>query len=155
MTTHSYETRLCWTGNRGSGTSAYGAYGRDHEINVAGKMTAIPASSDPHFRGDPARYNPEELLVAALSSCHMLSYLHLCAVNGIVVTEYEDSAIGRMVETAGKGGHFTSVTLRPNVVITAESDREKALALHHEAHDLCFIANSVNFPVACEATISH
>ncbi len=136
-----------WTGNRGTGTSDYRAYGRDHEITVAGKPVSIPGSSDPHFRGDAARYNPEELLVAALSACHMLSYLHQCAVNGIVVTAYEDLAVGAMTD------RFESVTLRPKVTITAESDAEKALALHDRAHHDCFIANSVNFPVGHEATI--
>jgi organic hydroperoxide reductase OsmC/OhrA len=150
---HNYQTSLRWTGNRGIGTRDYRAYARDHEITVAGKSGSIPGSSDPHFRGDPTRYNPEELLVASLSGCHMLAYLHLCAVNGIVVSSYEDDANGVMVETAGGGGSFKSVTLRPRVVISGSSDSAKALALHHDAHKLCFIANSVRFPVDCEPVI--
>ena len=111
-------------------------------------------SSDPTFRGDPARYNPEELLVASLSACHMLSYLHLCAVNHIVVTEYEDAASGLMVEDAGGSGAFAEVTLHPLVKIDSHSDMEKALALHEEANRMCFIANSVTFPVKHVPNIS-
>jgi organic hydroperoxide reductase OsmC/OhrA len=154
MSTHTYEILLCWTGDRGSGTSSYNSYGRDHEIIAEGKQTPIAGSSDAHFRGDAARYNPEELLVASLSACHMLSYLHLCAVNGVVVTSYEDVATGAMVESADHGGSMTGVTLRPKVVISAESDPARALALHDEAHHLCFIANSVRFPVGHEAVIT-
>jgi len=152
MKQHHYEVRTSWTGNRGSGTSSYRAYGRDHEILAAGKPV-LPGSSDPAFRGDPSRYNPEELLVASLSACHMLSYLHLCAVNGVVVIGYEDSASGVMEERADGSGALTEVMLRPRVTISAESDAAKSLALHDEAHRLCFIANSVNFPVRHEARI--
>jgi organic hydroperoxide reductase OsmC/OhrA len=154
MASHNYQTSLRWTGNRGTGTSHYRAYGRDHEITVVGKSPAIPGSSDPHFRGDGTRYNPEDLLVASVSACHMLSYLHVCAVNGIVVTSYEDEATGVMVETPNGGGSITSVTLRPRVTITATSDAAKALALHHQAHELCFIANSVRFPISCVPLIT-
>ncbi len=154
MGNHQYRISLCWTGDRGTGTSDYKAYGRDHEISGEDKPTQIPGSSDPHFRGDGTRYNPEELLVASLSACHMLSYLHLCAVNGIVVKSYEDEASGTMIESAAHGGRMTGVMLRPAVTISAESDPAKALALHDEAHHLCFIANSVNFPVTHEALIN-
>lgn len=150
MSTHHYETSLRWTGNRGAGTSDYRAYGRDHEIAAPAKSALIAGSSDPHFRGDRTRYNPEELLVAGLSACHMLAYLHLCAINSVVVTAYEDAATGQMTETPNGGGHMTRVVLRPKVTITPESSAEKAGELHHEAHRLCFIANSVNFPVDCE-----
>ena len=143
---HPYATGLEWTGNRGSGTSAYRAYSRDHVIRVAGKPD-IPGSSDPHFLGDPARHNPEELLVAALSSCHMLWYLHLCAEAGIVVTAYRDAAHGAMTLEPDGGGRFTDVTLRPEVTLAAGADAAKARALHHAAHEKCFIARSVNFPV--------
>jgi len=149
---HSYSTNVSWTGNLGQGTSSYRTYARDHEISAPGKPT-VPASSDPAFRGDQSRYNPEELLVASLSACHMLSYLHLCAVSGIVVTDYQDEAKGIMVETAGGGGHFTQVTLRPAVKVTHSSNSDLALQLHEKAHHLCFIANSVNFPVLCEPSI--
>src|SRR5260370_35336929 len=112
------------------------------------------ASSDPAFRGDQSRYNPEDLLVASLSACHMLSYLHLCAVSGIVVTDYHDEAKGTMVETEEGGGHFTQVTLRPAVKVASGSNTELALRLHEKAHHLCFIASSVNFPVLCETSIA-
>ena len=150
---HHYHATITWTGNRGSGTSSYRAYGRDHEISAPGKPV-IMASSDPAFHGDPARYNPEDLLVASLSECHMLWYLHLCAVNKVVVVDYRDEASGTMEETAGGGGRFTEVTLRPVITVTAESDVAVAKHLHHEAHEKCFIANSVNFPVRCDPEIS-
>ena len=154
MTTalHSYATDLVWTGNRGEGTSGYRAYDRAYEISVAGKP-AIPGSSDPHFRGDATRYNPEELLVASLSACHMLWFLHLCADAGIRVERYTDSATGAMQETADGGGHFTEVVLRPAVRIAGDVEHARIDALHERAHELCFIAQSVNFPVRCEATL--
>jgi organic hydroperoxide reductase OsmC/OhrA len=150
---HHYRTQLVWTGNRGAGTSAYGAYDRAHEVKVAGKP-ALPMSSDPNFRGDRARHNPEELLVASLSSCHMLWYLHLAADSGVIVTSYEDSAEGVMDEGADGNGRFVSVTLRPRVHCAPGADTALALKLHDEAHDKCFIANSVNFPVLCEASVA-
>ena len=110
----------------------------------------IPGSSDPNFRGDATRYNPEELLVMSLSSCHMLWYLHLCAEAKIVVTAYVDEAVGTMVEVKETGGHFTDVVLRPVVTLQAGSDAALAASLHDRAHHLCFVANSVNFPVHCE-----
>jgi organic hydroperoxide reductase OsmC/OhrA len=121
---------------------------------AAGKPTLL-ASSDPAFRGDPGRYNPEELLVASLSSCHMLSYLHLCAVNKIVVIDYQDEATGTMNEDANGSAAFVEVTLHPQVTVEADSDKAKALSLHEEAHRYCFIANSVNFPVKHVAQIIH
>jgi organic hydroperoxide reductase OsmC/OhrA len=144
--THTYRTTVRWTGNQGSGTSAYRAYSRNHEISAVGKPV-VPASSDPAFNGDPGRYNPEDLLVASLSGCHMLWYLHLCAVNKVVVLEYEDNAAGIMEQTADRGGHFVEVTLHPTITITAQSNLDTARRLHHDAHEKCFIANSVNFPV--------
>lgn len=149
---HHYSTLLIWTGNTGAGTASYKAYDRDHIVSVNGKPE-IPGSSDPSFRGDPQRYNPEELLVSALSSCHLLWYLHLCAVNGVVVVDYRDEAIGTMIETSDGSGRFSEVVLRPMVTITADSMVEKARALHQEAHKFCFIANSVNFPVKQEPEI--
>jgi organic hydroperoxide reductase OsmC/OhrA len=144
--THTYRTTVRWTGNQGSGTSAYRAYSRNHEISAAGKPV-MPASSDPAFNGDPGRYNPEDLLVASLSGCHMLWYLHLCAVNKVVVLEYEDNAAGIMEQTADRGGHFVEVTLHPTITIAAQSSLDTARRLHHDAHEKCFIANSLNFPV--------
>jgi len=146
---HYYATTIEWTGNRGTGTSAYRAYSRDHIIRIPGKPD-IPGSSDPHFLGDPARHNPEEMLVAALSACHMLWYLHLCAEAGIVVTAYRDAAEGVMLLEPDGGGQFIRVTLRPEVTLAAGTDEEDARALHHEAHEKCFIARSMNFPVGVE-----
>lgn len=149
---HHYAITTVWTGNRGSGTSDYRAYSRDHEIFADGKTARVPGSADPHFRGDPARYNPEELLVAALSTCHMLSFLHLCADSGIVVTEYRDSATGTMHQHPDGSGEFTRVTLHPSVTISDAARIPELIALHHTAHGLCFIARSVNFPVEVEPT---
>lgn len=148
---HHYRVALEWTGNLGSGTKGYRGYSRDHAIRVAGKPT-LAGSSDPSFRGDAAKHNPEDMLVAALASCHMLSYLHMAAVAGVVVTAYVDAAEGTMA-TAGDGGHFVEVVLRPVVTISAASDVDQALAAHESAHHACFIANSVNFPVRCEPRI--
>jgi organic hydroperoxide reductase OsmC/OhrA len=151
-TTHRFSVTAAWAGNLGSGTSDYKAYSRDHKIGGAGKPE-IPGSSAPEFLGDEARYNPEELLIASLSTCHMLWYLHLCAVNEVVVTAYIDSATGEMRLDADGGGRFTSVMLRPRVTIAPGCLIEKAMDLHAEASRLCFIANSVNFPVHHEAEI--
>lgn len=149
---HHYQTQLRWTGNRGEGTSNYRAYDRDHVLS-AGHKPEIPGSSDPSFRGNPQRYNPEELLVASLSSCHMLWYLHLCSVNGVIVVDYEDATEGIMEEDDNGSGRFSAVILRPVVTIREEGMREKAVKLHHEASSYCFIANSVNFPVRHEPVI--
>lgn len=155
MKKHDYTTHMRWTGNRGTGTSGYRDYGRDHEIAAPLKATTIAGSSDAHFRGDAARYNPEDLLVASLSACHMLSYLHLCALNNVVVTAYEDDAIGTMIENPDGSGEFAEVMLRPRVTLTPASDRTKAMDLHEEAGKLCFIARSMNFPVRHEPVISN
>ena len=146
---HSYPIRMTWTGNTGTGTADYRGYQRAHEYSAPGKPP-IPGSSDPAFRGDPARYNPEELLVMSLSSCHMLWYLHLCAEAKVVVVGYDDQAVGTMVETADTGGHFTEVVLKPSVALAPGSDAALAESLHQRAHQLCYVANSVNFPVRCE-----
>jgi organic hydroperoxide reductase OsmC/OhrA len=151
---HSYPIRMRWTGNTGRGTADYRAYERAHEYVVDGKPV-IPGSSDPAFRGDRTRYNPEELLVMALSSCHMLWYLHFCADQKIVVVDYVDDAIGTMVEDAERGGFFTEVILRPSVTLANGSDAALAQSLHERAHHFCFVANSVNFPVRCEGMIVH
>lgn len=152
MKRHNYHLAVEWTGNDGAGTANYRSYRRDHVVS-AGAKPPIAASSDPAFRGDAARYNPEELLVASLSGCHLLWYLHLCAVNGIVVTAYRDTAEGEMAETPDGAGEFTHVTLRPAVTIAAGGDPAKARALHEEVHRFCFIARSVKFPVGCEPEI--
>lgn len=152
--THSYPIRMRWTGNTGRGTADYRAYERAHEYSVEGKPV-IPGSSDPSFRGDRTRYNPEELLVMALSSCHMLWYLHFCADTKVVVVDYVDDAIGTMVEDKHRGGFFTEVVLRPAVTLAAGSDATLATSLHERAHHFCFVANSVNFEVRIEPTIAH
>ncbi|MBV9998393.1 MAG: OsmC family protein [Verrucomicrobia bacterium] len=152
--THLYETTVVWTGNLGRGTPSYSGYSRDHEISAPGKRLPVAGSSDPAFRGDVTRYNPEELLVSALSACHMLWVLHLCAEAGVTVLSYEDRANGAMVEMPDGGGQFTRVTLRPRMVITAESDLQKAELAHDRAHELCFLARSVNFPVYHEPEVS-
>jgi organic hydroperoxide reductase OsmC/OhrA len=154
MKSHHYEAKVTWTGNTGTGTSGYRAYERAHELTAPGQpKPAIPGSSDPAFRGDRARWNPEELLVASLAACHQLWYLHLCADAGIVVTAYEDHAEGTMSETADGGGQFTSVTLRPVVTVAPGADEALAKSLHERAHALCFIARSVRFPVHHEPEI--
>jgi organic hydroperoxide reductase OsmC/OhrA len=150
---HAYEVRVAWTGNQGSGTSSYRAYSRSHQIVAPGKPM-IAGSSDPKFRGDAARWNPEELLVASLSACHQLWYLHLCADAGIVVQAYRDDAVGVMVEQPDGAGQFESVTLRPHVTLSQRSDEATARRLHDEAARMCFVARSVSFRVAHEPSFS-
>ncbi len=149
--THHYTVTTTWTGNRGSGTSGYRDYARDHESTADGRPPLL-ASADSAFRGDRTRWNPELLLVAALSECHMLSYLHVCAAAGVVVTGYRDAAEGAMAQE-GDGGRFTEVVLRPAVTVADAATAERAQALHTEAAALCFIASSVNFPVRHEPTV--
>jgi organic hydroperoxide reductase OsmC/OhrA len=151
---HDYSATIKWTGNTGTGTSGYRNYERQHEISAGPEKPPIPGSSDPAFRGDASRWNPEDLLVASLSACHQLWYLHLCAEAGIVVVSYIDHAEGVMEETPDGSGHFERVVLHPQIRVMPGSDIEKARALHHTAHAKCFIANSVNFPVLHEAEIS-
>lgn len=142
---HRYAVRIRWTGSTGVGTRSYTSYRRDHLIEASGKPP-IEGSSDPAFRGDARRYNPEELLVASLSSCHMLWYLHLCAINKVIVVGYEDAASGVMEEKRDRGT-FVRVDLKPVVTIAPDCDAKRAATLHEEAHQNCYIANSVNFPV--------
>jgi organic hydroperoxide reductase OsmC/OhrA len=143
---HHYKVSIKWTGNTGAGTAGYTAYSRAHLISAEDKEP-IAGSSDPAFRGDRSRYNPEELLLASLSSCHMLWYLHLCAEEGVVVLQYSDHATGLMAETAEGGGHFTQATLNPMVTVSEAGMADKAILLHEKANRFCFIATSVNFPV--------
>jgi organic hydroperoxide reductase OsmC/OhrA len=149
--THSYEVAVTWTGDRGTGTSGYRDYGRDHDVETDGRP-GIAGSADPAFRGDKARWNPELLLVAALAECHMLAYLHHCAVAGVVVTGYADKAVGSMAQE-GNGGRFTEVVLRPEVTVASPDMVDAAVRLHEDAHRDCFIASSVNFPVRREPTV--
>ena len=150
---HHYSTRTRWTGNHGSGTLDYRAYSRDHVISSNGKETEIPGSSDSAFRGDRSRYNPEEFFLSSISACHMLWYLHLAAVNDIVVLEYEDHAEGTMEEDATGAGSFSSVTLNPNVVI-AGPQVQRARELHNEAGQKCFIANSIKVPITYAGSVN-
>jgi organic hydroperoxide reductase OsmC/OhrA len=149
---HSYKARLVWEGNLGDGTSSYTGYGRKYRLKIDGKPDLI-GSADPIFRGDANAYNPEDLFVAALSSCHLLSYLALCARSKINVVAYEDDASGTLLMRPDGGGKFESVTLRPTVTIAAGGDEKRALELHETAHDLCFIAASVSVPIRQEAHI--
>lgn len=143
---HNYKLTIKWTGNKGEGTVDYKTYDRSHSILIENKPEIL-ASSDPAFRGDNTKYNPEELLVASLSSCHMLWYLHFCAVNGVIVEEYIDNAEGTLTETRTGSGSFSEVILNPVVTVKEESMIEKAIELHKKANKYCFIANSVNFEV--------
>nr|WP_274637510.1 OsmC family protein [Microbacterium bovistercoris] len=146
---HRYALRAVWTGNRGAGTTGYRDYDRLVTVSSTGKPDIL-ASADKPFRGDPARWNPEDMLLAALSECHLLSYLHACVQAGVVVVGYEDDATGTMQEDGRGGGAFTEVVLRPRVTVAEASMLEAATAAHHQAHEWCFIANSVNFPVRVE-----
>ena len=146
---HRYATTLEWSGNTGLG---YQDYGRTHTISIVGKPDLI-TTSDPTFHGDPTKHNPEDLLLAALSSCHLLTYLALCARARIVVTAYRDRAMGTMITTPDGGGHFTEVVLHPEVVVADEAMLAKAQHFHAAALKYCFIANSVNFPVRHEAVV--
>lgn len=149
---HHYRATIHWTGNKGEGTSHYRAYDRSHTISINDKPDLL-GSSDPAYRGDNTRHNPEDLFLSSLSACHMLWYLHLCAEAGVVVTGYRDQAISVMTETADGGGHFTMVRLNPEVTVTDSSMVAKAEELHNKANQLCFLANSVNFPVLHYPTI--
>lgn len=148
---HHYALSLEWTGNRGTGTSGYRDYGRDHVVRAEGNPP-IEGSSDRTFFGDAERWNPEELLLAALAQCHMLSYLHVAQRHGVIVTAYEDQPTGTMTSSSDGSGRFTSVTLRPHVTVSDQSRIAMAQELHEEASRLCFIAASVNFPVGHEPT---
>jgi len=150
--THDYKARLIWDGNLGTGTTTYQGYGRKYRLQIDGKPDIV-GSADPMFRGDANAYNPEDLFVAALSSCHLLSYLALCARSKINVVAYEDHAVGTLVLRPDGGGIFESVTLQPVVTLAAGSDEKRAMELHETAHDLCFVAASVKIPVLHEPQI--
>jgi organic hydroperoxide reductase OsmC/OhrA len=149
--THPIRTHLRWTGAGGTGTTSYTGYSRDHETSGVGKLVAIPGSSDPAFRGDAARYSPEEFLIGALASCHMLWVLHLAATRGVVIVAYEDAADGTLEVTRDGGGRIVGATLHPRISV-ARGDPSLLPSIHEEAHRKCFIANSVNFPVRVEPT---
>ena len=151
---HNYAVRVDWTGNSGTGTSSYRAYGRQHTITPLGPgaedKAVIKGSSDPTFHGNAERWNPEELLLAALSQCHMLAYLHVAVRHGVTVVAYSDSAVGVLRQLPAGGGRFASATLRPLVRISDPTQIEFAQSLHAEAARECFIAASMNFPVGHE-----
>lgn len=149
---HLYRLSLEWTGNLGQGTSTYEGYSREHVVRIAGKPD-LRGTADPLFRGDAALHNPEDLLLAALSQCHLLTYLALCARARINVVSYRDAAEGTLILTKDGGGHFTDVVLRPEVVVAEAHMLAKAEHFHGEVHKYCFIARSVNFPVRCEAVV--
>ena len=149
---HTYRLRLVWEGDPKEGTSNYQIYDRAYRISMAGKPSLL-GSADPSFRGDPARHNPEDMLLAALSACHMLSYLALCARSGVTVLEYSDEAEAVLTLTADGGGHFASATLHPCVRVAAPEQAPLARELHASAHAACFIASSCNFPVRHESTV--
>ena len=151
MKIHTYNAHIVWTGNLGTGTSGYRDYDRGHRVEIEGKPV-LSGSADPMFRGDASAHNPEDLLVASISACHMLWFLHLASDAGLIVTSYEDAAQAQMVFEANGAGQFASATLHPRVTI-AEGDPAQVNALHKEAHDKCFIARSLNFPVTCEGTV--
>jgi organic hydroperoxide reductase OsmC/OhrA len=153
MKLHQYNIQTTWTGNRGEGTQDYKAYDRSHVIRMEGKADIL-GSSDAAFRGDKSKHTPEDLFVSTLSTCHMLWYLHLCALNGVVVLEYIDNATGLMEEESNGSGRFTKVILSPEVIVSENSMIEKANELHGEAHRMCFISNSVNFQVVHEPVAS-
>lgn len=147
MKTHNYKIKIEWTGNEGNGTLNYKSYNRNHDISSDGKYDKINGSSDPTFLGDKTKYNPEDLFISSIASCHMLWYLHLCSVNKIIVTEYIDNTTGIMKETENGSGKFTEVTLNPTVKIANADLIQKANELHSEANKMCFIANSCNFKI--------
>ena len=148
---HNYKLTTIWTGNKGDGTKNVRTYDRSHTISIPGKPDLFLTTDNPAV-GDKSKLNPEDLLVSALSSCHMLSYLYLCSLEGVIITSYLDNATGIMIENESGGGKFKEVTLNPIVSVTEESMVEKAIALHHKAHEICYIANSVNFEVKCNPT---
>lgn len=150
MSEHRYASHIEWTGNTGQGTAHYRAYARDWQVTVPGKPP-IPCSNDPLLGGNPGLMNPEDLLLSALSGCHMLWYLHLAAEAGIVVTAYEDTPEGIGEVGRGGAGRFVRATLRPRITVLPGADLARAEAIHHRIHEVCFIARSVNFPVAIEA----
>jgi organic hydroperoxide reductase OsmC/OhrA len=145
---HHYKLTAVWNGNTGDGTRTVRSYERSHTVTIAGKPE-LHLTTDNAAVGDPSKLNPEDLLVTAIASCHMLSYLYVCALEGIVVTDYVDHATGIVVEKEAGGGRFKEVTLNPTSKVADASMIERAITLHHQAHEVCYIASSVNFEVKC------
>lgn len=148
---HNYKLTAVWTGNKGDGTKNVRTYDRSHKVTISGKPELFLTTDNPAV-GDQSKLNPEDLLVTAISSCHMLSYLYVCSLEGVVITSYIDNATGIMIENTSGGGSFKEVTLNPIFCVADESMAEKAIKLHHKAHEICYIANSVNFEVKCNPT---
>jgi len=154
MKNHQYKSKIVWTGNTGESTKNYHSYQRNYTISINGK-TNILGSSDPAFLGNPELHNPEDLLLASVSSCHLLWYLHFCSVNKILVLEYEDFAEGTMIENENRSGKFTEIILKPKIVVAEKEMIEKAVELHQKANEHCFIANSLNFEVKHQPEITY
>lgn len=152
MSGHSYKINLVWTGNKGSGTSSYRAYNRDYNLEIDGKPT-LQGSSDPGFLGDARKHNPEDLFLASIASCHMLWYLHLASTAGIIVTDYQDRAEGKMAINPDGSGEFVSITLRPQVTITDGSMTALAEKIHGDVGQMCFIARSIKTPINHHTTV--
>ena len=150
---HDYTTRVIWTGNRGTGTSSYRGYDRTWNIAAKGKPV-VACSNDPLLGGDPSKMNPEDLLISALSACHMLWYLHFAAEAGVVVLGYEDAPLAVGETGAGGAGRFLSCELRPQILLAAGADLVEAEAIHHRIHQVCYIARSVNFPISIRASFT-
>lgn len=154
MKNHQYKSKVIWTGNTGESTKNYRSYQRNYTISVDGKADIL-GSSDPAFLGNPELHNPEDLLLASVSSCHLLWYLHLCSVNKILVLGYEDFAEGTMIENENGSGRFNEITLKPRIVVAEKEMIEKAVGLHKKANEYCFIANSLNFEVKHQPQITY
>ncbi|VXB19813.1 MULTISPECIES: OsmC family protein [Chryseobacterium] len=154
MKNHQYKSKIKWTGNTGESTKNYRSYERSYIISVDGKAE-IKGSSDPAFLGNPDLHNPEDLLLASVSSCHLLWYLHFCSVNKILILEYLDFAEGTMIESENGSGKFTEIILKPKILVTEKDMVEKAIELHQKANEYCFIANSLNFEVKHQPEINY
>ena len=154
MKNHQYKSKIVWTGNTGESTKNYRSYQRNYTISVDGKADIL-GSSDPAFLGNLELHNPEDLLLASVSSCHLLWYLHLCSVNKILVLEYEDFAEGTMIENENGSGKFSEIILKPKIVVAEKEMIEKAVELHQKANEYCFIANSLNFEVKHQPEITY
>jgi len=151
MANHDYTARIVWTGNRGQGTASYRGYDRTWNVETPGKPV-INCSNDPLLGGDPTLHNPEDMLIAALSACHMLWFLHLASDAGIVVEGYEDNPLAVGESLPSGAGRFLSATLRPHITLAPGSDPEAADSIHSRIHEVCFIARSVSFPVSYAAS---
>jgi organic hydroperoxide reductase OsmC/OhrA len=154
MKNHHYKSKIEWTGNTGESTKSYRSYERNYTVSVDGKAE-IKGSSDPAFLGNPELHNPEDLLLASVSSCHLLWYLHFCSTHKILVLEYVDFAEGTMIESENGSGKFTEIILKPKILVEKKDMLEKAIQLHQKANEYCFIANSLNFKVKHEPEITY